>query len=195
MKKNTPALLGDRIINIISLQRLFASTRKRVSIIIILTFFYSAVTAQNGNSVTPAIKEIKTYISSLKTGDKKTKVSATNSQYIQNLVFGIQPSIYLNSGNEKIYGDKPVKLFTDISSLATISFSNLSNDDIEIVAVRIVNTNDLNSKIDLAIFSNFTTLKYIYIISSINASEQNIANMFIHYNNQYSIFYKIEIAE
>ncbi len=160
-----------------------------------LTFLPFKSVAQNGNSVTPAIKEIKTYISSLKTGDKKTKVSATNSQFIENLVFGVQPSIYLNSGNEKIYGDKPVKLFTDISSLSKITSSNLATDAIEIVVVNIKNATDLNSKIDLAIFSNFTTLKYFYVLSSINASEQNIANMFLNYNNQYSIFYKIEIVE
>ena len=160
-----------------------------------LTFLPFKSVAQNGNSVTPAIKEIKTYISSLKTGDKKTKVSATNSQFIENLVFGVQPSIYLNSGNEKIYGDKPVKLFTDISSLSKIPSSNLATDTIEIVVVNIKNATDLNSKIDLAIFSNFTTLKYLYVLSSINASEQNIANMFLNYNNQYSIFYKIEIVE
>jgi len=161
----------------------------------ILSFLPFKSIAQKGNSETPAIKEIKTYISSLKTGDKKMKVSASNSQYIENLVFGVHPSIYLNSGIEKIYGDKPVKLFTDISSLGVIPSSNSLKDDIEIVVINIKNTNDLNSKIDLAIFSNFKTLKYIFIISSTNTSEQNIANMFINYNNQYSIFYKIEIAE
>lgn len=163
-----------------------------------LAFFFllpSKSVAQNGNTVTPAIKEIKTFITSLKKGDKKMKVSASNSQYIENLVFGVQPSIYLNSGVEKIYGDKPVKLFTDISSLAKIPSSNLSKDDIEIVVINIKSATDLNSKIDLAIFSNFKNLKYFYLLSNINAFEQNIANMFINYDNQYSIFYKIEIAE
>jgi len=161
----------------------------------VLSFLPFKSNAQKGNSVTPVIKEIKTYVSSLKTGDKKIKVSASNSQYIENLVFGVQPSIYFDSGIEKIFGDKPVKLFTDISSLRLIPSSISLKDDIEIVAIKIKNSNDLNSKIDLAIFSNFNNLKYIYILSSTNTSEQNIANMFINYNNQYSIFYKIEISE
>lgn len=168
---------------------------KKVFLLLVFSFSFFSLSAQKGNSATPAVVEVKTYISSLKTGDKKMKVSVSNSQYIENLVFGIQPSIYLNSGNEKIYGDNPVKLFTDISSLKVISSSTSPKDNIEIVVIKINSATDFNSKIDLAIFSNFNNLKYIYVISSTNTSEQNIANMFTNYKNQYSIFYKIEIAE
>lgn len=195
MKKFTLNQIVTPKNNFISVQQHLSLSLKKVLFLLVFSLSFVSLSAQTGNSATPEIKEIKTYISSLKTGNKKMKVSASNSQYIENLVFGVQPSIYLNSGNEKIYGDKPVKLFTDISSLRTISSSNLSKDDIEIVVIKIKNITDLNSKIDLDIFSNFNNLKYIYILSTTNTSEQNIANMFINYRNQYSIFYKIEIAE
>jgi hypothetical protein len=195
MKKITLNQIVTPKNNFFSVQQRLSSSIKKVLFLFVFSFSFVSLSAQNGNSVPPVIKEIKTYISSLKTGDKKMKVSASNSQHIENLVFGVQPSIYLNSGSKKIYGDNPVKLFTDISSLGGISSSVLSKDAIEIVVIKIKNTSELNSKIDLDIFSNFNNLKYIYIISSINTSEQNITNMFINYKNQYSIFYKIEIEE
>jgi hypothetical protein len=195
MKKFTLNQIVTPKNNFISVQKHLSLSIKKVLFLLVFSFSFVTLSAQTGNSVTPEIKEIKTYISSLKTENKKMKVSVSNSQYVENLVFGIQPSIYYNSGVIKNYGDKPAKLFTDISSLNQISSANLLKDDVEIVVFTIKNTNDFNSKIDLMKLSGFNNLKYIYILSSVTTTEQNIANLFLNYTGQYSIFYKIEIAE
>lgn len=195
MKKITPNLIIDLIINIISIQRPVYCFAKRVTIVLVFSFFCTAVSAQNGNTVTPKIMEVKLYISSLKGIEQNNNLSFSNAKNVEDLVYNLQPSTYFIAGEAKTYGENPKNLYTDIASLNAISNANMQKNNIEIVIVKINNANDLNSKIDLAIFSNFKNLKYFYLLSNINAFEQNIANMFINYDNQYSIFYKIEIAE
>ena len=195
MKKTTLNQIVDFKINLISAQQIFSLTIKRVLLILVFSISFVNMSAQNSSSVTPTVMDVNAFISSLKAGNAKMKVSVSNSQYVENLVFGIQPSIYFNSGIVKTYGDNPVKLFTDIPSLNGISSANLLKDDIEIIVIKIKSSTDLYSKIDLLKFSEFNKLKYIYILSNVSTTEQNIANMFLNYNQQYSIFYKIENAE
>ena len=195
MKKTTLNQTVDFKINLISAQQILSLSIKRALLILMFFISFVNISAQNSSSVTPTVMDVKAFISSLKSGNAKMKVSVSNSQYVENLVFGIQPAIYFNSGTVKTYGDIPVKLFTDISSLNGIAGANLMKDNIEIIVIKLKSSTDLYTKIDLLKFSDFNKLKYIYILSSVSTTEQNIANMFLNYNQQYSIFYKIENAE
>ena len=195
MKKTTLNQIVNLKNKLISAQQILSLSSVRVLLILVFSISFVNMSAQKSSSVTPNVMYVNAFISSLKSGNAKTRVSVSNSQYVENLVFGIQPAIYLNSGTAKTYGDIPVKLFTDISSLNGISNTNLLKDDIEIIVIKIKSSTDLYSKIDLLKFSEFNKLKYIYILSNVSTTEQNIANMFLNYNQQYSIFYKIENAE
>lgn len=195
MKKITPNQIVNVKNRLFTLPQNLSLTLKRVLLILLFAFSFANLSAQNGKTKNPAIMEVNNYISSLKISNQKTTGSNSNSQYVENLVFGIQPAIYFQSGIAKNYGDIPVKLFTDVASLNSIANATIVKDAIEIVVVNIKNKNDLNSKIDLSQFSNFSALKYIYIISSVETAEANILNMFSNFNGQYTVFYKIEIAE
>jgi hypothetical protein len=195
MKKNTPNLFIDLQNYLISIQGHFNSTSKKVSIIVLFAFFCTTISAQNGNTVTPKIIEVKSYISSLKAVEQNMNLHYSNAQNVENLVYNLQPSIYFFSGDTKTYGENPKNLYTDVASLNAILSAGLQEKNIEIAIIKINNANDLNSKIDLSIFSNFYKLKYIYIISSVTTTEQNIVKMLNNYDEQYSIFYKIEIGE
>jgi len=195
MKKNTPNQFVTLKNNLNPVQQHRPLTLNRVLLLLVFSFSLLDISAQNGTTVTPTVMDVKAYISSLKTSNQKTRATVSTSQYVENLVFGIQPAVYFQSSVPKNYGDNPVKLFTDISSLKAIPNSNFSKDNIEIVVIKIKNNSELNAKIDLLEFSGFSKLKYIYILSSVNTTDQNISNMFLNYTNQYSIFYKIEIAE
>lgn len=195
MKKITPNLIIDLIINIISIQRPVYCFAKRVTIVLVFTFFCTAVSAQNGNTVTPKIMEVKLYISSLKGIEQNNNLSFSNAKNVEDLVYNLQPSTYFIAGEAKTYGENPKNLYTDIASLNAISNANMQKNNIEIVIVKINNANDLNSIIDLSLFSDFYKLKYIYIVSSVATTEQNIVKMFHNFEEQYSIFYKIEKGE
>ena len=194
MKKITQNLIID-LQNNISIQRPLSTFIKRISFIVVFLFFSASISAQNGNTVTPKIIEVKTYISSLKTVEQNMNLSFSNAQNVENLVYNLQPSVYYFSGDTKTYGENPKNLYTDIASLNSISNAGFKKNNIEIVIIKINNANDLNSIIDLSLFSDFYKLKYIYILSSTTTTEQNIAKMFHNYEEQYSIFYKIEKGE
>jgi hypothetical protein len=165
---------------------------------LLLTFlFTTSISAQNSNlnNSSFTINEVDLFISSLRTAEQNSKSSYSNAQNIENLLHQVQPSIYFYSGLSKTYGDRPRCLFTDILSLRGITNSNFLKNNIEIVTIKIDNTTNLNSTIDLALFSKFNKLKYIYILSSVSITENQINKMILNYDEQYSIFYKIDKGE
>jgi hypothetical protein len=194
MKKNTPNLILELLSNLIYIQRLLTLTAKRVSIVIPFTFFCTAISAQNSNTTSPIV-EVKSYISSLRTLEQNSNSTYSNAQNLEDLLYTVQPSIYFFSGNMKLFGEKPKNLYTEIPSLNRISGVGLLKKNIEIVIIKIDSNNDLNSIIDLNVFSNFYKLKYIYILSSIDITEQDLSKMILNYDEQYSIFYKIGKGE
>lgn len=194
MKKFSPNLIIDLQNNIISIQKPLYSFIKRVSFIVVFTCFYTAISAQNSNTATPII-EVKSYISSLRTLEQNSNSTYSNAQNLEDLLYKVQPSIYFLAGDIKLYGEKPKNLYTGISSLNNISNAGLLKKNIEIVIIKIDDRNDLNSTIDLNVFSNFYKLKYIYILSSIVLTEQDISKMILNYDEKYSILYKIDKGE
>jgi hypothetical protein len=195
MKKITPNQVVEFKNNLIVTSQLHSLAVKKVFFLLVFSFSFVSLSAQNGNSVIPTILDVKSYISSLKLIEQKSPSSFSNAQNVEDLIYKLQSSIYLSSGDAKTFGENPKNLYTDIASLGRISSANLLKTDVEIVIIKIDNSNDFNSKIDLSVFSDFYKLKYIYILSSVNTTEQNIAKMFLNYDEQYGIFYKIEKGE
>lgn len=195
MKKVTSNQSFDfKNILILALNQL-ALCPKRVSLMILFSFSLTTISAQNGTSDAPVILDVNAYISSLKDIERNYPSSFSNAKNVENLVYALQSSIYLNSGVVKTFGDNPKNIYTDLVSLNGISSTSISKSNIEIVIININTANDLNSKIDLSLFSSFYKLKFIYIVSRVNISSQNIAKMLVNYDDQYSIFYKIEKGE
>jgi hypothetical protein len=181
MKKNTPNLFIALQNNPVLVQKSFSSTIKKITLAIAFLFFCSSVLAQSVNSGAPQVKELGVYLSSLKTSDQN------KFNYVENLLFGLQPSIYFFSGEVKTYGEKPNTLYTDAKSLQEIDNPGILKGNIEIVNLKIINTSET---IDLSKFSNYASLKYIYIVSKIDLTEQNIINMVRNYDEKYTVFYK-----
>ena len=69
--------------------------------------------------------------------------------------------------------------------------SRILKNNIEIVTIKINNSNELNSIIDLSLFSSFKNLKYIHITSNVPASETVISGLAQNFNAKYSVFYSI----
>lgn len=171
-------------------QFLFVSKSMLLFVVILFS------TTISGQSVsTPQIMEVNTYISSLKTMEQNTPSNFSNAKNVYNLVNDVQPSVYYYLGVVKTFGEKPTCLFTDFNSLQSIDNPAILKNNIEIVKLKIDDSNDLNSKIDLLLFSDYKNLKYIYIVSNLAINSQTIANMISNYNEKYSIFYSIDKGE
>ena len=121
-----------------------------------------------------------------------TSSNSINIERLRDLVIEVQNSYYFTGGEVKTYGDQPTNLYTDSASLNQVNNSIPLKQNIEIVTIRINNSNEANSPIDLSVFSNFPNLKYIYFLTSVNTTSQNIASKIINYSSRFNIFYKID---
>ncbi len=195
MKKNTSNLIVNLKNNFISIQKTLFLTKNRVILILVFIFYSATISAQNTNSVTPQVMEVSAYISYLKSLELNSTTSFSNAQNLEDLLNNVQPSIYFYSGVIKTYGENAKNFYTDISSLNGISSASLLKNNIEIVIIKLDKASDLNSSIDLSLFSSFTKLKYIYILSSISVVDQDIIKMIQNYDEQYGIFYKVGKGE
>ena len=195
MKKDTSNLIVNLQNNFISNLKRLPLTIKKVVPLFVFTLFCTTVFSQNDNSLTPKVMEVKTYISSLKLAEQNSNLSFSNAKNVEDLVYNVQPSIYFYSGDLKSYGDKPKKLYTDIASIRSLGSASLEKNNIEIIVIKSDKVSDFSSTIDLNLFSDFLKLKYIYIVSSETVSELNIAKIFLNYDEQYGIFYKIDKGE
>ena len=193
MKKQSSNLIVNLQNNFISIQKTHSLTSKRALLILVFAFFGTTIFAQT-NTSTPQIMEVSTYVSSLKTLELNATTSFSNAQNLEDLLYKVQPSIYFYSGVGKTYGDKPRNLYTDVASLNGLPNSSLLKNNIEIAIIK-MNSNDLNSTIDLSMFSSFTKLKYIYILSGTSITDTDIAQMIVNYDESLNIFFKVDKGE
>lgn len=171
--------------------------KQKLLLILMLVSFCASMFAQGTRNSSEAIVvwEMNSILSTNGTSASARAASTNagiNVQRLRNLITQVQPSQYFYSGEVKSYGDAPSNLFTDLASLRQVNSSNINKQNIEIVTIRINSASELNSTIDLAAFSNFTNLKYIYFISNTNTTSENISSHIVNYNSRFNIFYKID---
>ena len=163
-------------------------------ILLAVTFYSTALLAQEAgiNENEPSILELKTFLTNQKVGEQNAKNESSDTPNARDLLHKLQPSVYFYDGKVKTYGENPSNLFTNVASLNSLSGSSFDKNHIKIVTIRISSRIDLNSTIDLSVFSNFKSLKYIYIVSGISATEQDIKGMIRNSSGKHTIFYKID---
>lgn len=196
MKTNSPNVLFNHQAELL-LGKTSQVMKQKLLLILMLVSFCTGAIAQSSrvatNRGTIVVTDMNSILSSSgSTTARMANTSNVNSSRVRDLVTQVQPSTYFFDGEVKTYGDAPVNLFTDLSSLNQVNNSITSKDNIEFVTVRIRTASELNSTIDLAVFSNFPSLKYIYFISGPNTTSNNIASHIVNYDERFSIFYKID---
>ncbi|KAB1154077.1 hypothetical protein [Flavobacterium luteum] len=167
---------------------------KRLLLLLIILFFNVTISGQTRkiDIEAPKIMEVKTYISTLKNNNLTSRKSKPEKTNLEKLLYDVQPSIYFNNGVIKTYGENPKNFFVEFQNLNKISNSNLLKNNIEIVTIKINSNSELNSAIDLSVFSSFKKLKYVYISSNVAVNESTISKMIRNYNEKYTVFYTIE---
>ena len=125
------------------------------------------------------------YISTAKIEKKITKPLR-----VEALINEIQSSIYLESDGIKIYGVKPVSLFTSVKNMVNIENISSKKENIEIINIRINTFDDLKSSIDFSVLKNLKKLKYVYIISDIKCNQFDIESL-LKNTGKYIVLFKI----
>lgn len=193
MKKKTQNLLFNPSNKILLFNKLTNIMRKKVMLLFVFVFSIVNISAQEAmlDDDVPRIMEVKSFISTLKSSDQSARRAYSSSENVEKLLYSIQPSVYLQSGDVITYGERPTNLFMNISSMNGLTDSRILKNNIEIVTIKINNSNELNSIIDLSLFSSFKNLKYIHITSNVPASETVISGLAQNFNAKYSVFYSI----
>ncbi len=193
MKTKTPKLFFNLSNNYLLFDKFSENMRKKVTLLFVFAFYIANISAQESrmNEEVPRIKEVQSYITTLKSNEQNARGTITNSQNLEKLLYKVQSSVYIQSNDVKTYGDKPTNLFVDISTMSMLDDSRILKNNIEIVTIKINNTNDLSSSINLSLFSNYRNLKYIHIVSNVPTTENFINSMLQNLNEKYTVFYSI----
>ncbi len=171
---------------------------RKLLLLLVFALYAANISAQDSRSTSPGIMEVKAFIASLRGNDVVSRGSSSFSpaQNVEDLLYKLQPSqYYYNSGAVKTYGEKPKHLFTDKQSLSGLNNPALLKNNIDIVTIRINSANDLIGTIDLSVFSNFKSLKYVHIVSTVPATASQFANMVSNADERLSVFYSVENGE
>lgn len=195
MKTNNPNVLFNHQANLL-LEKTSQIMKQKLLFILMLVSFYSGVYAQGTRSGAIVVTEMNSIFSSNgNSGSARVANTSSGSMNIQRLkvlIDQVQSSSYFYEGVVKTYGDAPTNLYTDIASLRHVDNSITLKQNVEIVTIVINTASELNSTIDLAAFSNFPNLKYIYFISNVNTTSENIASHLVNYDTRFNLFYKID---
>lgn len=166
-------------------------------IFVCFALFASLLSAQvsKSNDKTPQVMEVKSFIATMKIAEQNSRSVNSKAKRLESLLNDVQQNVYFYSGKVQSFGEKPNSLFTNTNSLSGIPSSNISIDDIEIVTIKINNSADLTIPIDLSVFSGFSKLNYIYIVSNISSTDTSIIKLIKNIDSRYNVFYKIDKSE
>lgn len=191
MKKENPNPLFNRQTN--QLFDIKCETMiKKVLLLFMFVICMTDISAQVTNDDDAlVIREISTYLNQGRVM-RSSKPVYSDSKNLEDLITNVQPSIYVEAGTVKSYGEKPKNLFTDLSSINQLRNLSMQRNNVEIIIISINRPSDLNSTINLSTLSSFKNLKYVYFVSKVAISSENISSMITNYNEKYSIFYKVQ---
>lgn len=154
------------------------------AMLFVILFNFPAFSQQKALSAKD-VKPLTEVIAQLQSTD------ATTAARLQTLVNNVQPSVFLSEASPKVYGQNPVCLITDVKSFAFANSAAAFSSDIEIVTFKMSDPKEFKSKIDLAVFSAYPKLRYIYILSETNASASQLAQMLKNADSHWIIIYAI----
>ncbi len=194
MKTNVPNQFINHLNTYMLFEKPFISVMKQLILMLIALLFNVTISGQTRkiDEDAPKIMEVKAYISALKNKNSSARKSKPEKTNLEKLLYDNQPSIYFNSSEVKTIGENPKSFFVDFQNLNRLNNSNLLKNNIEIVTIKINNLNELNSTIDLSVFSSFKKLKYVHIYSSVIITESILSKMIRNYDEKYTVFYTIE---
>lgn len=119
-----------------------------------------------------------------------------SQQVLKSLVFDVLPTIYVENGSIKNFGNGPaVRLETDSKSFASLYQENPIFDQVQIITIKLNNPDDMKVvPLNLQSLTGFTHLKYILFLCNMNCNPSSINKMFKTASQDgFEIFYQVSI--
>jgi Pyruvate/2-oxoacid:ferredoxin oxidoreductase gamma subunit len=166
-------------------------TKKLLLSIMVALFVTSTLQAQEAGPVV----HMDQFLASLTTQNSLAKSTKSELTKVLGLLKDLQPTVYLTDGKAKVKGVSPTSIVTNVSSLGALTaVHSADRESIEIATIKIGSASELGMPVNLALFSSFPNLRYIYIVSEVNSTADAITGMVQNNDPQYRVFYNILIA-
>lgn len=184
-----------KITNLLNNALLFKNEKKLMVkvlfFLLVVLLGINPVKAQNGNQ-NVSITTIEQFVSNLPSA-KLTAGSSSEAAKVLSLANDAKSSVYLMNGSMNVYGNHPECLFTDVNSFGMLTNGNIPMSSVKMLIIKIDNTSDLSARLELSILNNYPSVKYVYILSSINCTETAIKQVVKNSSAEstFSVFYKI----
>lgn len=123
----------------------------------------------------------------------KSEADSGRSEF-NKLAYNLHPTIYIQNGITKTtYGQGlPVKLtLKDIKSISVLNSGNPKYNQVQLITIKLSNSSDLNTILDLSNASGLSELKYIFIKCHFKCTADQIKT-FVKATPQTRIFYTSE---
>ena len=193
MEKSVPNQFINQLNNFLLFGQFQIFIMKRLLLLLVLAFCCANVNAQEVRATQgSSLMEVDAYLAYLRSTEVATRNLSTNSNRLEKLLKEVQPAIYYLQGEVRPYGEIPVALFTDSSSLSGIDAAITAKETFEIITIRVSQNSELNTPIDLGVLSNFPNAKYVYILSTVDTTPAVISNLVRNNNARFGVFYKID---
>ncbi|HNZ42632.1 MAG TPA: hypothetical protein PLI16_10440 [Bacteroidales bacterium] len=146
----------------------------------LLLFFSTSIIAQEAINLETAL----------------TSKAPATQQVLKSLVFDVHPTICVENGTIKTFGNGPaVRLETDSKSFSSLYDADPIFDQVEIITVKLNNPDDMKVvPLNLQNLTGFTRLKYILFLCNMNCNPNSINKMFkATTQDGFEIFYQVSI--
>ncbi len=123
-------------------------------------------------------------------------VSSTRNSTEYNNVLGLlnnsNSSLYLSNGQVRTYGQIPVCMYTDLTSLSIADRPDLPTNDIQLVTIKIGRASEITGPIDLTTICNYKNVKYIHIKLNFDMEASQLTRLIKNCNPKCVVFFSVE---
>jgi hypothetical protein len=165
---------------------------------IIFSIIFSIIVNIQLSAQTLTAVELNDYLSS--TGVKKSRVTTTSKQAetnsLESLVYDLHPTAYIQNGEIKIYGDKPVvKAELSPSSFPLFNSGNPALSQIELLVVKLNADEEANIFLDFSQNRDFKRLKYVYVQCPFECSPSQVEKMIYNLPQGVTLLFSVSNPE
>ncbi|MEC4005774.1 hypothetical protein OX283_013970 [Flavobacterium sp. SUN052] len=160
----------------------------RFSLIILLFLLISFSSFSQANQRTP-IFEKNNFLTTLRTSSSTTPAVYNR---VASLFKDVNSSIYLSNNQVNTIGNRPLCMFTDVTSLSVANNPNLLVNDVELVTIKIDNPSTLNAPINLSVVSRYHNVKYIYFKVSFDFQISQLLSHLLEVDPKVVLIYSVD---
>lgn len=167
----------------------FVRTVKIAFVILLMMFSISSVHAQRTAQSNQIITK-DAFLNSITASN--TRSSSAEYTTVLGLLNNSNASLYLSNGQARTFGQIPVCMYTDLTSLSIADRPDLPTNDIQIVTIKIARASDITGPIDLTTICNYKNVKYIHIKLNFDMEATQLARLIKNCNPKCVVFFSVE---